>query len=135
MDQFQVTPDLERERQNADKAAMVQALFGDRGDPNQPYPGGFEQRFAGDAELAQHQGNALAGNMLNPLVDMGFWHRHQGSYPPAKYPSHYDFINPPPPVATDKLRGEMLNSLDPQEGDYYRGSMYNAQRADPRLPK
>jgi len=29
------------------------------------------------------------GKMGDKLIDTGIWKRHQGAYPPAKYPDHY----------------------------------------------
>lgn len=93
MDQFQITPELQQQRQEADKAAMVRALLGQQMPEAAVYPD-FASRYAGDVaplEHANRQFVAGPNNMVDPLIDLGFWHRHQGSYPPARYPSHYDW--------------------------------------------
>ncbi len=92
------TDEMMNRRQTADKAAYVAALL------NRPMPpqNDFASMYAGAAmpiermnsdSLAQPNGVQDFSKMLDGLVTTGMWKRHQGSFPPALHPDHYDFTN------------------------------------------
>lgn len=96
--QFGVEPEQEmlQRRQEADKAAYVAALLG----KPLPAPTDFATTYAAEVTplerntreiLAAPGGIKAWDNMLGGLLDLGLWRRHQGVYPPARFPDHYDF--------------------------------------------
>ncbi len=92
MDQFQVTPDLQKQREEADKSAYVKALMGPVTPENMPY-NSFAEHFAGSAQPLYRNDTMLTqpNSMLSPLVQLGLQKRQQGTWPPAQHPGMYDF--------------------------------------------
>lgn len=95
-DPYNPNQEMMNRRAEADKAAYVAALLGKPASPVTD----FASMYAGDVAPLERMGNdALArpngvadwSKMVGALLNTGLFRRHQGVYPPARFPDHYDF--------------------------------------------